>query len=498
MKNPFRRRSQTPEPQPAPEVVALPADEAAPEETTEVLLTSAPTTRADDYPPDEFTPDAEPAAPAAEPVRGVPEVAEDAGTPEVGAAKAVPVAAAAADAGGREQRPSLFRWIVGAFTDPQRRPRSIVWLGATILLLAAVVIVALGATSTYWFCANGCHKVQDDTISAYQASTHNKISCMACHMPVGASPLVFILHKAEALGELYMTVTNNYELPLNGSDTVSLEMASTQCTQCHTINRSITPDQGIRIDHAVHAKKDIQCPECHNRVAHNDDVAKPMLVDPVSGKTNQSHPNFMTMNACFRCHSQAKSALAPGKCSACHTPGFKLKPESHLAPGFFPKGHGELGKAEAERTRKAKAEVASETVAGTSEAELRTTSEKGVPEGVELPPVDTINTCYTCHDAITFCNKCHGGVEMPHPVGFKQKHSKIAKAHPKACERCHGKGTAACDSCHHGTQLGWEYNPNVAWRLQHPAAVQQTGATACFACHNPTYCAHCHVNTNPQ
>ena len=69
-------------------------------------------------------------------------------------------------------------------------------------MIAAVMIPVLGVTSTRWFCAEGCHKVQDDTIIAYQHSSHSKISCMACHMPVNANPVIFLLHKAEALGEL--------------------------------------------------------------------------------------------------------------------------------------------------------------------------------------------------------------------------------------------------------------------------------------------------------
>ncbi|MDZ4179471.1 MAG: NapC/NirT family cytochrome c, partial [Coriobacteriia bacterium] len=77
------------------------------------------------------------------------------------------------------------------FKDPVRRPRYIIWTGAAVLLMAAVVIVALGVTSTYWFCAEGCHKVQDDTILAYDRSSHAEVSCMACHMPVNADPVTF-------------------------------------------------------------------------------------------------------------------------------------------------------------------------------------------------------------------------------------------------------------------------------------------------------------------
>ena len=81
--------------------------------------------------------------------------------------------------------------------------------------VVAVMILALGVTSSYWFCADVCHKVQDDTITAYNTSTHSEINCMACHMPANADPVTFLLHKVTALGELYLTVTGNYEIPLN-------------------------------------------------------------------------------------------------------------------------------------------------------------------------------------------------------------------------------------------------------------------------------------------
>jgi hypothetical protein len=199
---------------------------------------------------------------------------------------------------------------LAGFKDPVRRPRYIIWTGVAVLALAAVMIVALGVTSTRWFCSEGCHKVQDDTILAYQHSTHSNISCMACHMPVGANPIVFILHKAEALGELYMTVTDSFELPLNAESEVSLTMPTKQCTQCHNMqNRVFTPTQGIKIDHPPHAEVNAACPVCHNRVAHKEDFdLKLKNPEKQGGEPNQKHVDFMSMTACFRCHGLEKGA----------------------------------------------------------------------------------------------------------------------------------------------------------------------------------------------
>ncbi len=377
------------------------------------------------------------------------------------------------------------------FKDPTRRPRYIVWTLVALLVLAAVMIVALGVTSTRWFCAEGCHKVQDDTIKAYQRSSHSEISCMSCHMPVGASPVIFVLHKAEALGELYLTVTDNFELPLNGESEVALTMPATQCTQCHnTQKRNITPASGVKIDHDVHAKKEVTCAICHNRIAHKEDFPL-TLTDPKTGKKNRKHENFSKMTACFRCHSQNKTPEggleAPGKCLACHTADFELKPESHREPGFFPKGHAKLAKVEASRV--AVFDKVSESK-GKAEGEAENSEAEGVGPG--LVKVESLNECYTCH-AESFCVDCHG-VPMPHPAQFREKHGAYGKKAPKVCAKCHGSATGFCNECHHGTSIGWNYDPAMRWRVQHPGAVANVGASTCFQCHAPTYCADCHVN----
>jgi hypothetical protein len=444
---------------------------------------------------------------------------------------------------------------LAGFKDPVRRPRYIMWTGVAVLVLAAVMIVALGVTSTRWFCSEGCHKVQDDTILAYEASSHSEISCMACHMPVNANPVIFIIHKAEALGELYLTVRNDYELPLNPHSHVSLTMTSSQCTQCHNLdNRVVTPSPGIRIDHAVHAEVNAACPLCHNRVAHleNFDLT---LTDPKTGEPNQKHEDFGSMTACFRCHGLEEGAGAPGTCSACHPSDFNLVPESHAEEGFYPKGHAELakemraetdeaieeafhsGEGESEEGSETEGESEEETATGSESEEtsflgteeahasgggeydphpkeevpaiLEEQAEHGPDEhttiGGLLPPVDTIFYCETCHTE-QFCMNCHG-MEMPHPEEFKEPedpedpagHPVISKQQPEKCEMCHGKNaeTAFCDSCHHGTKAGgWEFDTTVPWtEKQHPDAVAAGGVDACTGCHETQFCANCHVKT---
>lgn len=379
------------------------------------------------------------------------------------------------------------RISLAGFRDPVRRPRFIIWSAVVVLTLAAVVIVALGVVSTGWFCSEACHQVQDDTITAYKHSTHSQVSCMACHMPVGTNPIMFVVHKAEALGELYLTATGNFELPLNGKSEVALTMPSKQCEQCHdTAKRVITPSAGVLIDHKKHADKEVTCGVCHNRVAHNEDF-KLRLSDPGTKEPNRKHEQFMSMTACFRCHTQNAESLglkAPGTCITCHPKDFELKPASHNQAGFFPSGHARL--AAQEETRVAAAETAKKKEAGEAEEKA------GEGVGESLPEVASINECSTCHGK-SFCSDCHG-IEMPHPANFKKSHGATGKKSPKVCSRCHGNANQFCDECHHGSSMKWDYNIAMPWRKQHPSAVKQLGANACFSCHDPVYCAHCHVS----
>jgi len=155
---------------------------------------------------------------------------------------------------------------LSGFKDPVTRPRFVVWTFVVVFALAAFVVVALGATSTFWFCAEVCHKVQDDTIDAYKASAHSEISCMACHEPVNANTIVFLFAKVKSGLEVIPTVGNTFDLPLNAGSALALEggthMGSQQCTQCHSANRITTPGEGILIDHKAHMRTPMSGAPC--------------------------------------------------------------------------------------------------------------------------------------------------------------------------------------------------------------------------------------------
>jgi hypothetical protein len=389
---------------------------------------------------------------------------------------------------------------LAGFKDPVRRPRYIIWTGVAVLVFAAFMVTVLGVTSTRWFCAQGCHKVQDDTIVAYQHSTHAEVSCMACHMPVNANPVIFLLHKAEALGELAQTVSNNYELPLNAESEVALTMTSDKCTQCHAIqNRKVTPSPGLKIDHAVHSDKAIDCTICHNRIAHNEDFTL-QLTNPKTGEPNKKHEVFTSMTACFRCHGLEKGSPAPGECIACHTPGFELKPPSHLEADFFPKKHAELAKESYDEVQEALKESGDASASPARKSEWEEKSESKETLGEKLVPVNQIYYCGTCHKT-QFCTDCHG-LAMPHSAEFiKPKDAKDPLGHPvistqipDKCVMCHTKANPNfCNECHHGEEVDYKYDPAQPWETQHPKAVAKSGIKSCTKCHTTTFCSDCHT-----
>ncbi len=285
------------------------------------------------------------------------------------------------------------------------------------------MIPVLGITSTRWFCAEGCHKVQDDTITAYQHSAHSEISCMACHMPVAANPVIFLIHKAEALGELAQTVTDSYELPLNAESEVALTMtedsarsATALDAQVHAVRRHQDRPQGAR-------DKAVTCTLCHNRTAHVEDFAL-TLKNPKTGEPSTEARGLHEDDRVLPLPRSGAKAPAPGKCEACHTPGFKLRPPSHEATGAFVAKHAEIALEVDKEVKKTLARDQVEIVTGERKAEFeleRRSQQEGVHEetvGELLPPVDAINECSTCHkDA--FCLACHG-TPMPHSAEFKE------------------------------------------------------------------------------
>lgn len=379
--------------------------------------------------------------------------------------------------GGGALMSRLGTAIKTSFTDPGKRPRTIIWLG--IIAIAFVVLAAVGVigTSTNWFCMEPCHIVHYDNSSAYNLSTHSKISCVTCHEPLNGSPITFILMKIEVIPDLPPTIFKTFHMPMNGDSHVALEMEDEMCTQCHVLaNRNITPSASILINHDIHTENDVTCVSCHNRVAHPEEDITFTLAD------NGPKENWMGMDACFRCHGLAEGSKAPGACATCHPADFKLRPASHDVANWY-KDPATVGNA-------IHPAAWSEEESRVIEAEADEAEEIKHRAAPEMPAAGTINTCDTCHGE-TFCIDCHV-IEMPHPADYNKAHAALATDNREACRQCHETAATAgadfCNTCHHPT-----WKAGSTWTQQHMNTAKETGADACFNCHDPRYCSACHI-----
>jgi len=296
-----------------------------------------------------------------------------------------------------------------AFADPARRPRAIVWTGFALVIAFTIYGVSMTAPSTTRFCNNMCHNVHPDNAKPYFACSHSEVSCIACHYPPALDPVRMALDRVDKLLDIYPTVTNTFEMPLNKYSRIALETPSDQCTQCHGPHREVSPSHGRKIDHEVHAAQEINCTVCHNRMAHPEkfDLTLP---------GNEKHEDFMTMRGCFRCHvlsgKSPSEFTAPGTCPTCHKPEFELKPADHTAMWSRAFGGGlhiTAAKQEASAVTAAKAEWEPINAEFVDEEPgfIAQLIDVDTERPVDLPPLATIDRCNMCHDAATFCEPCH-------------------------------------------------------------------------------------------
>ncbi len=386
------------------------------------------------------------------------------------------------------------------FKDRTTRPRAIIWSGVALIAFMVFWAAMMDGTSTYWFCTVPCHIVHDDNTLAYQESSHTNVSCMACHEPVNANPIEFTLIKIGVAPDAIDTIFKTFELPMNAHNEVALEMPTTQCTQCHNMpNRTFTPSDGLIIDHEIHAEKEIQCTLCHNRIAHPEGDITLVL------EGDKKHDNWMSMDGCFRCHSQTPkdAETPPGACEACHPADYKLVPATHEKDPWYTlfgdsTGHTKAAKDESAtvtESLKLHSEAESKTAGdGTEKPESEAAENEEPKWQEELIPSSGVNSCYTCHST-SYCTNCHG-LEIPHSEAFKKDHSDQGFAKPEVCGRCHArsaeeaKGTGFCNACHHPTSTP----PGDKWATEHPKTIKKTGAAACYDCHDERQCSYCHVN----
>ncbi|MCL6472691.1 MAG: NapC/NirT family cytochrome c [Firmicutes bacterium] len=318
-------------------------------------------------------------------------------------------------------------------------PKAPLILGAVVAIL---VLIVLGFASSYIaqpdFCKS-CHEMEP-AYEAWKESIHEEVDCNTCHYPgfVG-----FFKQKAALVSHIYYHFTKSYgqtggSPTINADSSLSKAIDNNSCLKCHTPKRVITPRRTLVMNHNIHIEKGINCTTCHNRAGHPGSAG---------------YKTFISMQGCFRCHGLSKSAIAPGRCTACHPKSFNIIPSSgeldHQTGTWL---HGDHGK----------------------------------------NALKDIGPCMMCHQK-SFCTGCHG-VEVPHPEKFKKEnHGEIGTKNPEVCRKCH-RQSDFCNSCHHKGYTG----PPGSWIPMHQHVVNRVGPAYCFDCHGPTFCAKCHTTGQVQ
>jgi nitrate/TMAO reductase-like tetraheme cytochrome c subunit len=348
--------------------------------------------------------------------------------------------------------------------DPTTRAKFILYLGAIIIVVAAASGWAMHLASTPGFCGT-CHVVKP-YITAWEKSSHANVTCSGCHGRKGVVPWLY--GQVLILEWTYLNISERYEKPINRHSELSMEIESEICQYCHTVPKKVTASPGIKINHQKHAEKEIGCTVCHNRIAHPGvtDYKGEAKVKPVvfQGKVIETgaYPDRMKMRYCMKCHTGGKGELeGPRDCNACHPKDFDLKPKNHIVAGFLKPP---------------------------LDTKVRAVHSQGAKLDQEY--------CLSCHEK-KFCSDCHG-MDMPHPAKDwtkgKQEHVALGKAKPQSCQLCHPQ-TKFCTACHHPD---WKPAEGPWWspipgQNQHKPVVLAKGAAGCFKCHDPRFCARCHV-----
>jgi hypothetical protein len=235
------------------------------------------------------------------------------------------------------------------------------------------------------------------------------------------------------------------------------------------------------------------------------------------------------METCFNCHGIAhgpQGELASGKCTACHTPSFKLRPADHTAD-WKGKPHAARGKTGVNscmmcHNAKKDCDVCHTKegvkVAGKPIVPMPETYTPIVPLKVKRPSVmvypdrpTSMGQCIYCHPDIDAFNK--GRIIFAHAEHLRRDY-KCTVCHPtfghgaetvqrppmQTCYQCHGLvhsasglvATEKCDACH---PKGFDLKPTDHTKA-FVAGGHKTRAEAdqpyCAMCHQSKFCIDCH------
>ena len=133
------------------------------------------------------------------------------------------------------------------------RTRSIVLASLVVgllstVLLAGVTYKGVHEMESVAFCGTVCHTVMQPEHTAFQRSSHSKITCADCHIGAGAD--WFVKSKITGSWQMVSVAFGLYPTPI-GSPVHSLRPARDTCEQCHWPTRHVGDTLKIKTSYGV-------------------------------------------------------------------------------------------------------------------------------------------------------------------------------------------------------------------------------------------------------
>ncbi|WML59063.1 NapC/NirT family cytochrome c [Neobacillus sp. PS2-9] len=296
--------------------------------------------------------------------------------------------------------------------NPANRWKLLVAALTTFFAMLGLLYGSISYTSTSSFCST-CHEMAPEHVT-FQASAHNQIKCIQCHIKPGTKNLV--IHKIESLKEVYSHIVGPPDKIVH-----SVAVSNGSCEQCHSRNRLVTATGDLIVNHKGHAEEGIPCITCHSGVTHAkivergiNDASTYIYWTKENAKKLMGEKNIKpNMGTCIDCHDQVNQGKKPWKEIAYSLPEVNNRNQEEKVVG--------VNYIETPEMR-----------AGIWERELPEIKQKTVLEamGKQQTDVKISMECFTCHQQIK--------TPENHDIhNWTQRHGEFAVKELDKCLNCH-------------------------------------------------------------